>query len=283
MQQHSALLDTLVRAYEDGIRDPSPALLTVFAEFLEALECGALRSAKRQADGSWAVNVPVKQAILVGFRIGRIVDMSGGGQLPFADKDTYPPMREIDLIGRNSRIVPGGSSVRRGAYIGRSVTCMPPMYINVGAYVDDGTMIDSNVLVGSCAYIGKGVHLSAGTQIGGVLEPIGNRPVIIEDDVFVGGSVGIYEGVLVRRRAVLGSGVILNASTPVYDCVHKRILRAGPGAPLEIPEGAVVVPGSRPLGGTFAAQHGLQVACPIIVKYRDEKTDASAALELDLR
>ena len=210
--------------------------------------------------------------------------MTGAGPLPFADKDTFPPAGHV-AGPRGTRIVPGGSSVRAGAYLGSSVTCMPPMYVNVGAYVDDGAMVDSHALVGSCAQIGKRVHLSAAAQIGGVLEPVGARPVIIEDDAFVGGGVGVYEGTLVRRCAVLGAGVILTRSTPVYDLVHERVLRATADAPLEIPEGAVVVPGTRALGQptAFSAQHGLQLACAVIIKYRDDKTDAAAALELDLR
>ena len=278
------MLDTLVQAFQAGVREPDPGLLEAFRQFLAELERGNVRAASPQPDGTWRVHAEVKQAILVGFRIGRIVDMTGAGPLPFADKDTFPPAGHV-AGQRGTRIVPGGSSVRAGAYLGNSVTCMPPMYVNVGAYVDDGAMVDSHALVGSCAQIGKRVHLSAAAQIGGVLEPVGARPVIIEDDAFVGGGVGVYEGTLVRRRAVIGAGVILTRSTPVYDLVHERVLRATADAPLEIPEGAVVVPGTRALGQqtAFSKQHGLQLACAIIIKYRDEKTDAAAALELDLR
>jgi 2,3,4,5-tetrahydropyridine-2-carboxylate N-succinyltransferase len=219
--------------------------------------------------------------ILVGFRLGDILEMDDG-PLPFADKSTYPVQRP-PLVERGSRIVPGGSAIRRGAYLGRSVTCMPPMYINVGAYVDDGTMVDSHALVGSCAQIGKRVHLSAAAQIGGVLEPIGLAPVVIEDDVLVGGNCGVYEGTVVRRGAVLGTGTILNASTQVYDLVRQKIYRGGRGAPLEIPEMAVVVPGSRPARGEFAREHGLHIATPLIIKYRDEDTSAKTALEEALR
>lgn len=278
------ILASIHEVFQRQVREPNPELLELVDEFLMALEDGRVRAASRGEDGEWRVEEKVKEGILVGFRLGRIVELTDGtGPLHFADKDTFPALRP-PFVDRGTRIVPGGSSVRRGAYLGSSVTCMPPMYVNVGAYVDDGTMVDSHALVGSCAQIGKNVHLSAAAQIGGVLEPIGMRPVIIEDDVMVGGGVGVYEGTLVRRRAVLGAGVILTRSTPVYDIVNERVLRGTADAPLEIPEGAVVVPGSRPIGGNaFAAEHGLQVSCPIIVKYRDDKTDAATALELDLR
>jgi 2,3,4,5-tetrahydropyridine-2-carboxylate N-succinyltransferase len=250
-------------------------------DLLQQLNEGQLRSANRLPDGTWQADVTVKQGILLGFRIGVVVELESK---PFqlSDKDTFP-LRQLDVVARNVRIVPGGSSIRTGAYIGRSVTCMPPMYINVGAYVDDDTMIDSHVLVGSCAQIGKRVHLSAGVQIGGVLEPIGLVPVIVEDDALVGGNAGIYEGTIVRQGAVIGSGTILNASTRVYDLVNERIISADSENALEIPERAVVVPGSRPARGDFARAHGLQLYTPVIVKYRDAKTDLRAALEGDLR
>ncbi len=252
-----------------------------FARFLEHVEAGQMRAASRAEDGQWVVDPVVKKGILIGFRLGsnRLYSTS---PLPFADKDTFPP-QVPPLLERNVRIVPGGSSVRAGAYLGQNVTCMPPMYINVGAYVDDNTMVDSHALVGSCAQIGKRVHLSAAVQIGGVLEPIGMAPVVIEDDVMVGGNCGIYEGTVVRRRAVIGTGVILNASTPVYDLVNERVLRASADGPLEIPENAVVVPGSRPARGDFAKANGLQIATALIVKYRDESTGARTALEDALR
>jgi 2,3,4,5-tetrahydropyridine-2-carboxylate N-succinyltransferase len=253
----------------------------VFEEFKQALNKGIVRSAQKQSDGSWAVNAWVKQAILLGFRMGQLADMSDGKALTFIDKDTYPTHRFA--MEDRVRIVPGGSSVRDGAYLAPGVVCMPPMFVNVGAYVDEGTMIDSHALVGSCAQIGKRVHLSAAVQIGGVLEPIGAMPVIIEDDVMVGGNCGVYEGAIVRTRAVLGSGVILNGSTPVYDIVRGQIYRKSPERPLEIPEGAVVVPGSRAIANEKAKEWGLSLYAPIIVKYRDEKTDAATTLEQALR
>ena len=240
-----------------------------------------MRSAQKQGDGKWVVNAWVKQAILLGFRMGQMVDMSDGRALTFIDKDTYPTHRFA--LEDRVRIVPGGSSVRDGAYLAPGVVCMPPMFVNVGAYVDEGTMIDSHALVGSCAQIGKRVHLSAAVQVGGVLEPIGAMPVVIEDDVMVGGGCGIYEGTIVRSRAVLGTGVILNGSTPVYDIVRGEIYRKSPEKPLEIPEGAVVVPGSRAIVNEKAKEWGLSLYAPIIVKYRDEKTDAATTLEQALR
>jgi len=257
-----------------------PAVAGAFAELLTGLESGAVRAAEPDAAGNWQVNAWVKAGILVGFRIGRIVDMSAGGW-QFADKHNLPP--QALPAERRVRIVPGGTSVRRGAYLGAQVIVMPPAYVNIGAWVDHDTMIDSHALVGSCAQIGARVHLSAAAQVGGVLEPPGARPVILEDEVLVGGNCGVYEGTLVRRRAVLGAGVVLTASTPVYDLVAGRILRAEPGRGLEIPAGAVVVPGTRRLAGEFAAAHGLAVATPLIVKYRDEATDARTALENALR
>jgi 2,3,4,5-tetrahydropyridine-2-carboxylate N-succinyltransferase len=253
----------------------------VFARFLELVEAGELRAAHRGEDGVWRADAAVKKGILLGFRLGTNTVYSDG-PLPMADKDTFPP-RTPPFVERNIRIVPGGSAIRSGAYVGQSVTCMPPMYINVGAYVDDGTMVDSHALVGSCAQIGKRVHLSAGVQIGGVLEPIGLAPVVVEDDVMVGGNCGIYEGTVVRSRSVVGTGVILNASTKVYDLVRKTTYSASVAGPLVIPEGAVVVPGSRPARGEFASEHGLHIATPLIIKYRDASTDARTALEEALR
>lgn len=252
----------------------------VFDEFKAALNRGEIRAAERSADGTWQVNAWVKQGILVGFRMGRLVDMSGDG-LRFFDKDTYP-IRRI-TVADNVRIVPGGSSIRDGAYIAPGVVCMPPMYVNVGAYVDEGTMIDSHALVGSCAQIGKRVHLSAAAQVGGVLEPVGAVPVVIEDDVLVGGGCGIYEGTVVRERAVLASGTILTGSTPVYDLVREEVYSKTADAPLQIPAGAVVVPGSRKVRGEVGAAWGLSIYAPVIVKYRDEKTDRSVQLEDFLR
>ena len=252
-----------------------------FAEFRSALSCGAIRAAERGADGAWRANTWVKQGILLGFRIGALKDLSVDGTFRFFDKDTYP-VRGTTLADR-VRIVPGGSTIRDGAYVAPGVVCMPPMYVNVGAYVDEGTLIDSHVLVGSCAQIGRRVHLSAAAQIGGVLEPVGSLPVIVEDDVLVGGNCGVYEGAIVGRRAVLGSGVILTGSVTVYDLPRKATYRRTAQAPLRIPEGAVVVPGSRRMADPFAERHGLALYTPVIVKYRDEKTDAAAALEEALR
>lgn len=279
-----SLLERIHQLFVDNVREATDEILATHREFIAALEAGEIRAASRGDDGEWRVNAAVKEGILVGFRIAGIVEQTPADAiLPFADKSTYRTARP-DFAARGTRIVPGGSSVRSGAYLGKSVTCMPPMYVNVGAYVDDGSMVDSHALVGSCAQIGKNVHLSAAAQIGGVLEPIGMRPVIIEDNVLVGGNCGIYEGTLVREKAVLGSGVILTASTPVYDLVKGQVYRATEGRPLEIPAGAVVIPGSRPIGGNdFATEHGLHINCPIIVKYRDDKTDLKAALEGDLR
>ncbi len=258
----------------------SPGVRDAFEAFLRALEDGSLRSAVRDDDGVWRAVPDVKRGILLGFRLGQLAVM-GDAALPFVDKDTYP-VRQFS-VGDRVRVVPGGSSVRRGAYVAPSVTIMPPAYINVGAFVDEGTMVDSHALVGSCAQIGKRVHLSAAAQIGGVLEPIGAVPVVIEDDVLVGGNTGVYEGTLVRARAVLGAGVVLTRSTRVYDLVNSREITGSDDAPLEIPAGAVVVPGSRPVTSAWGKERGLHVAAPMIVKYRDDKTDAKSALESVLR
>src|SRR5712691_10785589 len=233
----------------------------VIGLFLAELEHGNVRAAMRDDMGVWKPQTWVKEGILAAFRFGVLAEFASGS-LSFVDKDTLPARRFKAQDG--VRIVPGGSSVRRGAYIGKSVVMMPPAYVNIGAYVDDETMIDSHALVGSCAQIGKRVHLSAGAQIGGVLEPIGNVPVIIEDDVVVGGNSGVYEGTIVRARAVIGAGVILTASTPIYDSVRGQIYRRSADRPLEIPFAAVVIPGARPLKGPFGETHGLQVATPII-------------------
>ncbi len=248
--------------------------------FLAELEHGTVRAAIRDDAGEWKTLPWVKEGILAAFKFGHPAEFASGA-LSFIDKDTIPARRF--KVSDGIRIVPGGSSIRRGAYIGKGVVMMPPAFVNVGAYVDEDTMIDSHALVGSCAQIGKRVHLSAGAQIGGVLEPVGNIPVIIEDDVVVGGNTGIYEGTVVRGRAVIGAGVVLTGSTPVYDIVRGQIYRKAPDRPLEIPYGAVVVPGSRKLKAEFAEALGLQITTPIIVKYRDEKTDSSTALEEALR
>lgn len=254
----------------------------IYEEFKTALRRGEIRSAEKDADGNWHANSWVKQGILLGFRMGKMVEMSMPTEtLQFFDKDTFPlrPMTLDDGV----RIVMGGSAIRDGCYVAPSVVVVPPAYINVGAYVDEGTMVDSHALVGSCAQIGKRVHLSAAAQIGGVLEPVGAVPVIIEDDVLVGGNTGVYEGTIVRERSVLASGVILTRSTPVFDLPNGRIIKSHGDRPLEIPAGAVVVQGSRAVSSGFGKENGLSIYCPIIVKYRDEKTDASTKLEDYLR
>jgi len=254
----------------------------VFKEFKSALNRGEIRAAERNADGEWQTNAWVKRGILLGFRMGKIVDMSPRDQsLQFLDKSTYP-IREFSIEDQ-VRIVPGGSSIRDGAYIAPGVVCMPPMFVNAGAYVDEGTMIDSHALVGSCAQIGKRVHLSAAAQIGGVLEPAGAIPVIIEDDVIVGGNCGVYEGTIVRERAVLATGTIITGSTPVFDLVREEIYRRTSDTPLEIPAGAVVVPGARAVNTDKGREWNLSLYAPVIVKYRDEKTDAATQLEDLLR
>jgi 2,3,4,5-tetrahydropyridine-2-carboxylate N-succinyltransferase len=255
-----------------------------FARLRAQLSAGEVRAAEPDpsAPAGWRVNTWVKQGILLGFKFGDIADMSSDhGRWPFFDKDTLP-LKRLDLQSA-VRVVPGGSTVRDGAYLGRGVICMPPMYINIGAWVGEGTLVDSHALVGSCAQIGSRVHLSAAAQIGGVLEPVGALPVIIEDDVLVGGNCGVYEGAIVKRRAVLASGVILTRSTPIYDLPNERIIEPSPDQPLVVPEGAVVVPGSRPVTSGKGREWGLSVATPIIVKYRDERTDARTALEQWIR
>jgi 2,3,4,5-tetrahydropyridine-2,6-dicarboxylate N-succinyltransferase len=265
----------------ETIDNPDEARPTFFA-FRAALTRGEARAAEK-VDGHWVVNTWVKQGILLGFRLGELLKMSDGDVLSFIDKDTFPA-RRLTLADR-VRLVPGGSSIREGAYVAPSVVCMPPMFINVGAYVDEGSMIDSHALVGSCAQIGKRVHLSAAAQIGGVLEPVNAAPVIIEDDVLVGGNCGVYEGTLVRTRAVLGAGTILTRSTPLYDLVRGEIYRASAERPLEVPENAVVVPGSRAVkkGKGKSDEWNLSLYTPVIVKYRDEKTERGIELEEWLR
>ncbi|MGA9116290.1 MAG: 2,3,4,5-tetrahydropyridine-2,6-dicarboxylate N-succinyltransferase [Bacteroidota bacterium] len=252
----------------------------VFAELLEELAAGRVRAA-RCTDGIWKANTWVKKGILLGFRIGVLAEAAPGSPFPFFDRDTMA----LKPLGREDgvRLVPGGSAVRHGAYLAPGVVCMPPMYINIGAYVDRDTMVDSHALVGSCAQIGKRVHLSAGAQVGGVLEPPGALPVIVEDEVFVGGLCGIFEGTVVRRRAVLAAGTVLSGGSVVHDTVRRLVYRREGDRPLEIPEGAVVVPGSRPARDDWGRACGLQVASPVILKYRDERTDASTTLEEMLR
>jgi 2,3,4,5-tetrahydropyridine-2-carboxylate N-succinyltransferase len=275
------LIERLVAA---GSGAPKDEARKAFATLRGALSEGTVRAAEPDpgSPSGWKVNTWVKRGILLGFRFGETIDMSADhGRWPFFDKDTLP----LKSIGAwsNVRVVPGGSTVRDGAYLGRAVICMPPMYVNIGAYVGDETLIDSHALVGSCAQIGSRVHLSAGAQIGGVLEPVGALPVIIEDDVLVGGNCGVYEGAIVKRRAVLAAGTILTRSTPLYDLPNDRIIEPEDGQPLVIPEGAVVVPGTRPVSTGRGREWGLSVATPIIVKYRDERTSARTALEAWIR
>jgi 2,3,4,5-tetrahydropyridine-2,6-dicarboxylate N-succinyltransferase len=280
-------LDPLATRIETLASTPAGEALPADAEaiveqLLGALESGAVRAARRDDEGIWHAISWVKRGILLGFRAGRIVDMSGASPaFSFVDKHTYPTRHFATTDG--IRIVPGGSTIRRGAFVGTGVVCMPPCYVNVGAHVGAGTMVDSHALVGSCAQIGERVHLSAAAQIGGVLEPVNAAPVVIENDVIVGGNCGVYEGTVVRERAVLAAGVILTRGTPVYDLVHERVYRATADQPLEIPAGAVVVPGARHVTAGWGREHGLSLQTPIIVKYRDEKTNLATALEQWLR
>lgn len=253
---------------------------TIFHQFKHALNRGKVRIAEKYGQ-EWKVNNWVKKGILLGFRLGRLSDFSLNKGFVYYDKHTYP-LKKIKL-NDNIRLVPGGSSIRDGCFVSSGVICMPPMYVNVGAYVDSGTMIDSHALVGSCAQIGKRVHLSAAAQIGGVLEPVGALPVIIEDDVFIGGNCGIFEGTMIRTGAIIGAGSLITASTPVFDLVKKSIYRKTDAKPLEIPANAVVVPGSRRIANDWATDQGLSIQTPIIVKYRDEKSTAAAVLEDLLR
>ena len=269
-------IDRLLALPPDEARRDGKELV---AQFRAGLNRGDYRAAEK-VDGVWRANAWVKQGILLAFRIGDNEDRNLSEEFRFRDKDTLPLRRGGE---RGPRVVPGGSSIRDGAYVASSVICMPPMFINIGAWVDDGTMVDSHALVGSCAQIGKRVHLSAAAQIGGVLEPPGAVPVVIEDEVFVGGNCGVYEGVIVGERAVLAPGVLLTGGVTVYDMVHGMEYRKQADAPLIIPPGAVLVPGTRPAKGKFAEQQGLALYAPIIVKYRDAKTDAATSLEESLR
>lgn len=280
----SGLAELIERLVAAGPEAPRDEARKAFATLRGALSDGSVRAAEPDpaSASGWKVNAWVKRGILLGFRFGETIDMSADhGRWPFFDKDTLP----LKPIGASSgvRVVPGGSSVRDGAYLGRGVICMPPMYVNIGAYVGDETLIDSHALVGSCAQVGSRVHVSAGAQIGGVLEPVGALPVIIEDDVLVGGNCGVYEGAIVKRRAVLAAGTILTRSTPLYDLPNDRIIEPEDGQPLVVPEGAVVVPGTRPISTGRGREWGLSVSTPIIVKYRDERTSARTALEAWIR
>jgi 2,3,4,5-tetrahydropyridine-2,6-dicarboxylate N-succinyltransferase len=278
----SALRDDIERVLERGGR-PEEAR-DLFARLRRQLASGEVRAAEPdpEAPSGWRVNAWVKQGILLGFRHGQLAEVSAGaGPAPFFDKDTLPlkPLTAADGV----RVVPGGSAIRDGARVGRGVICMPPMYINIGAWIGEDTLIDSHALVGSCAQVGARVHVSAAAQIGGVIEPVGAFPVIVEDDVLVGGNCGLYEGVIVKRGAVVAAGVVVTGSTPVYDLPGGRILRAAPGLPLVIPEGAVVVPGARAVTVGAGREWGLSLATPVIVKYRDEKTDTRTGLEQWIR
>ena len=279
-----SLQETISGLFAQGSSASRDAARAAFGELREELSAGRVRAAEPDPSwpSGWRVNVWVKQGILLGFRFGDLVDMGvARGKWPFFDKDTLPLKRLVAASG--VRIVPGGSSVRDGAYLGAGVICMPPMYINVGAYVGDATLVDSHALVGSCAQIGKRVHLSAAAQIGGVIEPVGAMPVIVEDDVLVGGNCGVYEGAIVRTRAVLASGTIITGSTPLYDLPNGRIIKPEAGQPLVVPAGAVVVPGARAVTVGAGKEWGLSLATPVIVKYRDDKTDARTELEQWIR
>lgn len=264
----------------------------VVARLLGAIELGQVRAAERGADGTWRAVPWVKQGILLAFRVGSVVEMTPRHGAPGAPDQSVTPFRFFDkhtlpfrqlAAADNVRVVPGGSSIRRGAYVAPGVVCMPPIFINAGAWVGPGTMVDSHALVGSCAQIGARVHLSAAAQIGGVLEPVNAAPVVIEDEVVVGGNCGVYEGTVVRSRAVLAAGVVLTRGTPVYDLVRETVHRASPDRPLEVPAGAVVVPGARAVRAGWGAEHGIALQTPVIVKYRDERTDLATALEEWLR
>ena len=278
------LADRIAALFADGAAADKAAAREAFFELRDALSRGAARSAAPDASapGGWRVNVWVKQGILLGLRFGDLVDMSADhGRWPFYDRDTMALKRPG--VEGNVRLVPGGSTIREGAFVAAGVVCMPPMYINIGAYVDEGSLVDSHALVGSCAQIGRRVHLSAGAQIGGVIEPVGQLPVIVEDDVLVGGNTGVYEGAVIKQRAVIAAGTVLTGSTPLYDLPNGTIIRPEPGAPLVVPEGAVVVPGARAVTVGKGTEWGLALSTPVIVKYRDSRTDTRTELEAWIR
>ncbi len=280
----TALATTIAALFSAGAEAGKDDARRAFFELRNALSTGEARAAEPDpsSPSGWRVNTWVKQGILLGFRYGDVVDASADhGRWPFFDKDTM--VLKKPALSDGIRIVPGGSTIREGAYVARSVVCMPPMYINIGAYVGEGTLVDSHALIGSCAQIGARVHVSAAAQIGGVIEPVGAMPVIVEDDVLVGGNTGIYEGAVIKQRAVIAAGTVLTGSTPVYDLVHGRIIKAEPGQPLVIPEGAVVVPGARAVTVGAGKDWGLSLATPVIVKYRDDKTDTRTELESWIR
>jgi 2,3,4,5-tetrahydropyridine-2-carboxylate N-succinyltransferase len=281
--------DSLQQRIEQALADtaagsPPANARGVVDDLLAALEAGEVRAAQRDESGEWKAVPWVKRGILLGFQVGTLTDMSQESATPvfrFFDKDTYPPRRLT--LSDGIRVVPGGSTIRRGAYVAAGVVCMPPMYVNVGAHIGKGTMVDSHALVGSCAQIGERVHLSAAAQIGGVLEPVNASPVVVENDVIVGGNCGIYEGTVVRERAVIGAGVVLTRGTPVFDLVRETVYRGTAERPLEIPSDAVVVPGARRVSSRWGEGEGLSLQTPVIVKYRDDKTDSATALEGWLR
>jgi len=280
----SSLPERIASLFAEGGNANRDEARAAFFELQLALGAGSVRAAEPDSSSSsgWRVNAWVKQGILLGFRFGDVVDVSADhGRWPFYDKDTMGLKKPGLAAG--VRIVPGGSTIREGAFIAKGVVCVPPMYVNIGAYVDEGTLVDSHALVGSCAQIGKRVHLSAAAQIGGVIEPVGQLPVVIEDDVLVGGNAGVYEGAVVRRRAVIAAGTVLTGSTPVYDLPRGEIIRPEAGAPLVVPEGAVVVPGARAVTVGKGREWGLSLATPVIVKYRDDRTDTRTELEAWIR
>jgi 2,3,4,5-tetrahydropyridine-2,6-dicarboxylate N-succinyltransferase len=279
-----SLADDITELFSQGGSASKDAARALFAQLRGELSAGRVRAAEPDSSSptGWRVNVWVKQGILIGIRFGDLVDMGiGKGRLPFFEKDTMP-LKALD-VASDVRLVPGGSSVRDGAYLGKGIICLPPMFINVGAYVGDETLVDSHALVGSCAQIGQRVHLSAAAQIGGVIEPVGAMPVIVEDDVLIGGNCGVYEGAIIKRCAVLAAGTIITGSTPIYDLPNERIIKPESGQPLVVPEGAVVVPGARQVSVGAGREWGLSLATPVIVKYRDEKTDARTELERWIR
>jgi 2,3,4,5-tetrahydropyridine-2,6-dicarboxylate N-succinyltransferase len=278
------LAERIGQLFAQGAQADKVLARDAFVELRGLLDRGDVRAAEPDSASAsgWRVNPWVKQGILLGFRFGVTVDISADhGKWPFYDKDTFPLKKPGVEAG--IRIVPGGSTIREGAYVDRSVVCMPPMYINIGAHVGEGSLIDSHALVGSCAQVGKHVHVSAAAQIGGVIEPVGALPVIVEDDVLLGGNTGVYEGAVIKKRAVIAAGVVITGSTPVYDLVHGRVIHAEPGQPLVIPEGAVVVPGSRAVTAGKGPEWGLSLSTPVIVKYRDDRTDTRTELEAWIR
>jgi 2,3,4,5-tetrahydropyridine-2,6-dicarboxylate N-succinyltransferase len=279
-----SLQQTIESLFAQGERADKAAARDAFFALQRGLGRGEIRAAERDSStpGGWRVNTWVKQGILLGFRFGETVDVSADhGKWPFYDKDTMPLKKPG--LDAGVRIVPGGSTIREGAFVAKSVVCMPPMYVNIGAYVDEGTLVDSHALVGSCAQVGRRVHLSAGAQIGGVIEPVGALPVIIEDDVLVGGNTGVYEGAVIKERAVIGAGVVLTASTPVYDLPRGIVIKPEGSQPLVVPAGAVVVPGARAVTVGAGRDWGLSLATPVIVKYRDDRTDTRTELEAWIR